>query len=358
MSLFEISAEVRIIIKGILIGIAVVTLLWLTFLGGRALYRALQPPKPLLPGVGFGKLPTPVVSNANLSAVAVELDNPGGTLPSFPAQLEVYPIPEPVGKVNSLDLAAQKASQLGVAGGSKQLSPTSYRWQDPKLPAESVTIDIITGNYVYKYDWLIDPSAIAKTFSRPVEEAAKTQARGFFNQGFESGNDIKKGEATATYIKLSGKNATKVSSPSEANALEVNVFREKVKGTYDITSFNPSKSLINAIVVAEGNKKVLLGNFTHWLVDFNAGSTYPLRSASEAFADLKASKAYIVSGKIDNLDTIKVIDIRLAYLETETYSAYLQPIYIISADAFAGRQKASFVAYLPAVSETYLTSQP
>ncbi len=354
MSLFEISAEVRLIIKGVLIGIGVISLLWFFFLGGRAFYRALQPPKQTAPEVRFGKISPPIVANTNLSGVTVELDSPSGSLPSFPALVEVYPIPEPVGKVNSLDLASIKANQLGVTGSYKELSPAQYRWQDKELPAETVTINIVNNNFTYKYDWLVDPKAIAKTLTQPSEEQAIKIAKGFFSRGLEFGNDLENGSATTSYIKISGKNYTRVSSPSEANALEVNLFRQKVKDTYNIVGLNPDKALINALVAPESEQQILLGNFTHWLVDFGKGSTYPLRTSNEAFSDLASGKAYIASGKIKNLDHIKVVEMKLAYLETEQYSPYLQPVYIFTGDSFAGKQKTPFVAFLPAVSEAYL----
>lgn len=357
MSLFEISAEVRVIIKWVLIGIAGLFVAWLLFISIRALIVALTTSKEELPTTSFGKLPFPLQPNANLSNINFDLDTGSPTLPANPPLLKVYPIPEPEGKINSLDLAQAKVQNLGISGKGKALSPTLYQFQDTNTPAESVTIDIITGNFTYTFDWIADPTAIRKNFEKPVNISAENIARAFTSNAIEGKNDLEKGEAKISYIKLSGKERVKVSSPSEANAVEVQVFREKLDKQYRVITTDPNKSLVNALVVPEnGDKQVLQVNFTHWLVDFDKGSTYPLRSTTQAFDDLQKNKGNIVIGRLDGVDRIRIAEIELAYLETERFTPYLQPIYIFKGDAFAGRSKSDFVAYVPAVREDWLTS--
>jgi hypothetical protein len=357
MSLFEISAEVRVIIKWVLIGIAGLFVAWILFISLRALIVSLTTNKEILPSTSFGKLPLPLQPNANLSKIQFDLDTGSGSLPSNPALLSVYPIPEPAGKLNSLDLAQNRVQSLGVIGKPKSISPTLYQFQDIRTPAKSITIDIVTGNFTYTFDWIADPSAVKKTFDAPVDAAAKSIATSFANSAVVGTNDLEKGETKTTYVKIAGAERTKVSSPSEANAVEVQIYRAKIDEVYRIVSTDPTKSLINALVVPENaDKQVLQVNFTHWLIDFEQDSTYPLRSTNQAFEDLKKNKANVVVGKLDGVDRIRITNVELAYLETERYIPYLQPVYIFSGDAFAGRGKSNFVAYVPAISEDWLTS--
>ena len=359
MGLSGIAAQVRIIIKWALIGLGGLVFIWVLFISLRALYRVLLPSKEDIPTIAFGRLPTPTKPNASLSKVEVDLDTPDGSLPSFPKLLEVYPIPQPTGKLNSLEIATEKARSLGVNGTPKPLSPTLYQWQDAKSPNRTVAIDIVSGNYNYKYDWVADQKVIAKTFTETVETEAKSLAKGFFSRDFKGANDLEKGEVRSNYVNISSSSISRVSSASEANAVEVNLFREKLSKKYDIVGFDPTKSLVNTLVTPKvGDQQILAANFIHWIVDFKSASTYPLRSSAQAYQDLKAGKAYIVAGKIANLDRIKIVDLKLYYLETEKYSLYLQPVYVFTGNSFAGKAKTAFTAYLPAVADSQLKAGP
>ncbi|MDP2671731.1 MAG: hypothetical protein Q8P13_04735 [bacterium] len=360
MNLSQTAIEARLIIRWALIAIGGIIFLWFVFITTRAIVRALLPKEPVLPTVAFGRLPTPLATNGAISGASIEIDTPDGSLPSFPSMVKVYAIPQPSGKINSLDIASKRAGQYGINGNPKALSSTLYRWQDKERPALTITIDIVTGNFNYKYDWVADPKVLPKSFDKDELLAAGPRAQTFLGQGFSGFNDFKDGEVKSSYVHISGSERSTVSSPSEANAVEVDVFRKKLESKYSVVSFHPTQSLMRVLVVPDvpnnSSVDILQASFTHWAVDFDNGSTYPLKTSSQAFDELRTNRAYIVSGKLQGLARVKVTDVQLSYLETENYSSYLQPIFVFKGQAQSGKTKADFIAYVPAVSSDWLRS--
>ena len=85
--------------------------------------------------------------------------------------------------------------------------------------------------------------------------------------------------------------------------------------------------------------------YTYWNPDVETFSTYPVKSPSQAFTDLKAGKGVMII-QPDNKNA-SITAVSLAYYEPDVYQKYLEPVYV-----FTGP---NMVAYVPAITDNFLS---
>ena len=84
----------------------------------------------------------------------------------------------------------------------------------------------------------------------------------------------------------------------------------------------------------------------HMSLQENEFATYPLKTASEAWEDLKSGKGFIANLGDNNEGVLKIRRVYLAYYDAGVYTEFYQPIVV-----FEGDNK--FTAYVPAVDSQY-----
>ena len=93
-------------------------------------------------------------------------------------------------------------------------------------------------------------------------------------------------------------------------------------------------------------QKYLTLDYTYWGIDKNNVETYPTRSITEAFEDLKNGSGNVLVKPRKNGD-VSISNIYLAYLLQKEYSSYIQPFFVFSGDDFAG--------IVPAIEAKHIT---
>lgn len=358
MGLFELSAQVRKIIAAIGLILLALFILWLAWIGLRAVFRTIFPSGPQAPPVFFGKLSPPPLpkTDITLKNTSFTLGLEGGTLPETPSELLVYQIARPPSTIPSLDEASNKANSLDFSHSPKKLSEVSYEWIDSKNKARTLKINIVSGELVYKYDSSVDSSILKGTFGFDADEAVKMRAVDFLKKAGSYPAELDEGSTKTNFYKQSGKKRTKEESSLEANVAEVLFFRKQLDGAYDIVSGDTESSLIKVILTPNQGKAdgILEATFIHWNIDFENPSSYPIKSAADAYQQFQDGKASFVKGSADPFEKITVNNISLAYFETKTYQPYLQPIFVFEGVGAAKTKTQNFVAYLPAVTDEYI----
>lgn len=357
MGLFELSAQIRKIIALVGLFLLAIIILFILWISLRFVVRLIFPPESSTPIASFGKLSKPDLpkSKVILKTTVFNLDLPEGGLPNLPGELKVYPIPRPVGTLSSLDVANKQAHSFGFDNAPKKLSEVKYLWTDPKRKAKTLTMDIVSGYLLYKYDPTIDPSILKGTFKFTNQEAIK-EARRFLKRVRSFPDDLEDGEAKINFYKQKGEKRSAVTSFSEANAVEILFFRKPLEGKYPLVLSNTNTSLVRVVLGANKSREggIVEAEFIYWTVDFDNASIYPLKSADDAWQQFQDGGASFVKGDLESFDEIFLGNIYLAYLETNAYQTHLQPILVFTGSGAAKNILQEFIAYLPALADEFL----
>lgn len=316
----------RSIVGGVIFFILVVA----GFIGYRIWYAyqlANTPPVEEKPTLKFGTLPAPEFPKAKVSpsGFTYSLDTVTGGLPTFERLVKVYFIPKAHTTFLSADRSKALAEKLGIETNPTTISETRYTFSDG---GKTLIIELDSGNFSYTGE--ASPSAT-------VTQDQKRIVTDFKN--FLSNLGLSKKEL--------------VSGPSKINLIsgdlptaQISIWPEKIDDKEILTS-DRNKALVNATVIGPANSidSYTLLNFTFWPVDTTTFATYPLKNTQKAFEDLKVGKGVIIvePGK----PQVSITSVSLAYYQQNTYTQYLQPIFV-----FEGQ---GFVAYTTAIADEYIS---
>ncbi len=353
MNLSQISLNFKSAVKYAAIGLGILAILWLLWLLLSFIFSLIFPSK-ITADIAFGKLPSPFNLNYTANPNLFKLDTPGGTLVKPPTLFKVYSVPNIEGKFTSLENAKKIAINNGLDSDPDKIAENEWRFTAKKNPSRSLKYNIVTGNFTFTYDWVSDSSSLVGIFKTNDTDIVG-QARSQINSFKALKTDLTKSETRITFWKLAGNNRNQVSSYSDANAVLVEVFRDKIEKKYDIVEGNPNKASVNVLISPsqKSEKRLLELNYIYWQYDEKKFGTYPAKSASQAFEELKAGKAFVVSGLNEVFEEVDIVEVKLAYFNPMTEIRYFQPIYVFKGEGLVKGVKKEFVAYVSAISSNY-----
>jgi hypothetical protein len=323
------------------------------------LYKRLFPKGPPPPTVGFDRLPAinfPAVTET-LPQMDYKLEIASGALPDLPTQIKVYYMPKPTAKLSSFDESRAKAQALGFTSEPIQVTPTLYRFNNPQTP-NTMEINIITGAFSTSFNLAADPSPLDAL--PPSPENAVSIAKDYLQSAGTMPGDLT-GPATPEFLKVEGQNLVSALSLSDADLVKVNLFRKNFgvvlseKNKSEITdpgylSLPPNPKIGNIWLILAGkgtSQSSLIGSeFHYYSVDEEKFETYPLKSSSQAFEELKASKGYIANLGLNKEGKVTIRKVYLAYYDPNEPAQFFQPIIVFEGDN-------NFFAYVPAVTADY-----
>lgn len=289
----------------------------------QAYQRSKIPPAEEQPDLKFGTLPQP-----NLPPIAVAssdygytLDTVTGGLPeNLPKLIKVYFIPQLGTTLLASERAKTLAESLGFNIGPESLSETERRFLDPS--GGQLIINLDSGNFKLTRQ-IATPSAQTTT----IDDQAKLVA------------DLKQFLASKNLLK------PQIASGRFKIALNtISLWQEDVDGL-PIETDSFSSGLVKAVVSKNLSEQNYLSlDYHFWLIDQTNFATYPLKKAGLAFEQLQAGLGTIIIKPTGS--RVSITSVYLAYLLTEEYSLYLQPIYVFEGEGF--------VAYVSAIPDEYL----
>lgn len=325
--------------KGVILTIAM-GILGTSGLVGLDMYQKYQiahtPPVIEKPEMKFGALPQIIFPPATVSSsnFSYTLDTTTGGLPQTPKMTKVYFIP----KAGVSFLAPQKAQKLaqsfGFDGTSVSTSSAQYKFSDGA--GGELSIDTDTGNFHFQKSAQIKTktSQLPEIPVQPLPNQTNLLAifKSFLSLNNLFPNDLSDTRNTVIYDNNSPSDAMTAQIslwPNDIDKLPVvtNTFKDGlIKATYTRTSDAP---------------KIIALDYVFWPIDQTTSSTYPLKTAEEAFSELQSGQGFIAVEP--SKPQVSISSIYLAYFEPDTYSPYLQPIFI-----FEGPD---FVAEVPAIAQ-------
>lgn len=137
----------------------------------------------------------------------------------------------------------------------------------------------------------------------------------------------------------------KATSLADSNLLQVDLYR-KALNNLPIVYPKLEQSLISLRVKkdTDPNLQIVQANFAYKPIDETKASTYPVKTAQQAFAELQEGDAYISSDSSAK-GTIALQKVYLAYYEGDDAIPYLLPVFV-----FEGN---NFQAFVSAISQDW-----
>lgn len=311
-----------------------------------SIYKKIFPAPPPPPTVTYGKLPKiNFPDKQNLPKLTFSLETAEGGFPKFADQAKVYFMPKPAANLLALDTAKEEAKSLGFDFNNPQsISETTYKFTSPTFPSY-LEVNVVTNNFSISYDLNADRTPL--DMRPPSPEIAASQARSLLSSAGLLPDDLI-GPVKNEFLKLSNGRLKSVLALSEADLVKVNFFRRDYDNLPSVTQ-NPDEANVWFIVsgASDKNQQVVAGQFHYYPVDETQSSTYPIKTAQDAFTQLQNGQAFIANPGI-NKDgaSVKIRKIYLAYFDPAITNGFYEPIFVLEGDN-------GFVAYVPAVTDDY-----
>lgn len=281
------------------------------------------PPVIERPEMKFGTLPAvtfppPTVTSSNYS---YSLDTTTGSLPQFPTILKVYFIPQNNITLLAPDRAANLAVSLGFPDGPEIISPSEHRFTDGK--GGRISINLTTGNFHFERPISTQSAAVKSDVLSNKDNLIKNF------KGYLSSKGLLVSELDNGRNNVILPTNTSATTPTATVSLWPADF-DKLR----IVTSSFSEGLVKATIAPFENElqKYVKVDYTFWSVDQTTFSTYPLKTAQQAFDELKSGQGYITKQPPD--PKVSLTSVYLAYYQTQEYSPYLQPVFVFEGQGF------------------------
>jgi hypothetical protein len=344
-TLTEVSFYTRRLVIGVLVLFVVILLSPLLLGAARMIYLAVLPPEPEAVNQKYGQLPELVFPKVGEAyKPTYKLETKDGSWPVVDKVGKVFWVQTNNNRLLELERMRARARTLDLGNEPKKIDDHTYVFAHASLPIE-MAVDLIYGNYGYKYKWLGDAEFL-KGKDIPGKDEALAAAKSFFSSLQLLTSELANGRATYTYLAASQDGQLKtVNSLSEGNFVRVDLFRLDIDKLKVVTT-GWSASPVNVIFSGykqDRNKKIAGANYNFSTIDVNNFGTYVLKSSKQAWEDLLAGRGYVPkkSGA-----SVVVRQIYLAYYESDQPQQFMQPVFVFEGDE-------GFVGYVSAVDPSF-----
>lgn len=313
-----------------------------------AYWRKLHPLPPPPPTVAFGKLPKIEFPEPRFKEekLTYRLETVAGRTPDLGDRTKVYFIPIKKPSLLALDRAKTQAIKMGFPSDGKKISETIYQWQKEDSYLTTLEMDIVNYNFTMRKNWQEDQTLLAEKML-PIKEQAIIEAKNFLRTNGLLNKNLEEGEGEVTFLRFIPPDLIPVMSLSEADFLKVNLFSSNLDNL-PLLPPNPKEALVSLLFSGsrKRERRILEGNYTHFPVAFETFATYPLKTSTQAWEELKGGKGYLANLKKDEKEIV-IRKISLAYFENSLPQNYLMPIYVFEGEG-------EFVAYVSAISPEWI----
>lgn len=329
---------------GIFVGVSVAIFLLIEL--GLFVKEKISPTPPLPPTVKFGKLPSiNFPQNATGKKLTYSLDTLTGSLPTLQDRERVYRMEPVKPDLLALDKTQAKVARVGFTAPGIALSEDTYQWTDQSPLAKQLIMNIFSYNFTLSSSFLSSPLSDSPSNLGNQNDALNAAQTFLLNMSMLP-NDLDLIKTKTALLSIRNSALVPATSISNANVLRVDFFQAD-KNRLPIYYPKTATSTMTLFVANIQNKlQIVDGHFFHQ----NASgqfSTYPLKTASQAFSELKEQKTYVASYSGNN-NNVSIKNVFLAYYMEDSPQDYLLPIIIFEGDN-------GFLAYVSAVTDEWIS---
>ncbi|MFC1653336.1 hypothetical protein ACFL1M_00635 [Patescibacteria group bacterium] len=310
------------------------------------LYKELNPPPPPPPTVGHGKLPPMKFPKQKRPEIEYHLETVSGTIPTPMDKANVYFMPITRPNLLGLERGTQTAASLGFVFEPEALNERLYRFSRTTPIPSRLDYDIVTGNFKMKLDWYENKNFLQQKFL-PNESQALSEVRNYLNKADLLERDMDEGGYIVTFLAAKGKGFKVVSSLSEADFVQVDLFRNEIDEGFENVTTTEDKGIVRVILSGsrEQGQRVAQVEYDYFPVDIESAETYPVKAGVSAWEELVSGGGHIVSSP--NEGSVTVRSAKLGFYDSYEPQNYLQPVYIFTGDE-------GFKAIVPAVDPVWI----
>jgi hypothetical protein len=344
--LAQVAREIRIGLKLLAAATLAVVLIFAFLRGGEIAKNFFFPTPPSPPEEKFGRLPEVLFPAQNPQVLEYRINTLTGYLPVFDAcrvfegreycQMKVYRVKKKEPSLVALKSARERLASIGYTENETKISEQEYQWTNSE--GQTIRINIITGNFRIFSNFLSGETPPVRP-RNIKDDSYELVTRLIESLGLET-EDLNKDSSVLTYLKLENGVLTKTQRLSEAVFVRLDLFQKDID-KYKIYYPGLTESLMY-FIIRDGNRltSIVNGSFFHIIPDLSVSSTYRIKTAQEAFEDLKQGNAYVFLDD-KNAKTIDITDVSLGYYIGDENQEYFLPIVV-----FRGK---GFTAYVQAV---------
>lgn len=312
---------------------------------GKTLKEIIFPTPLPAPTVSFGKLPPiefPTDSSTKQSNYSI--DTVTGTLPNFPDRARIFKIGKPIPDLLAFKKTGEKTARAGFSSSAIRILGNTYQWADYQSSAlRKINVDIFTSQFSVSSAFLSDLLVISGV-NLPDPNNAKLVARNFLLSLSFLYDDLDLEKTKTNLFSINGSILVPATSISTAQIIEVDFFQKDID-KLPVVYPRINSSTMNILVGGGKNQpQVVKADFFHQNISSESG-TYPIKTASDAFLELKNGNAYILSPS-DNKD-VSIRNIYLGYYMGNKEQNFLMPAVIFEGDN-------GFIAYVSAVKGEWI----
>ena len=303
----------------------------------------LIPPPPEQATAAFGKLPEINFPESINKEFTYEIDTLTGDLPSLPNLTKVYKMEKRGPDILAVDKASSRVVQLGFNKKPQQISDFVYKWDNPEPPNQVLVQDIRLDEFNLSSSFQNFESSMNETFI-DESEAVKRSKEFIIILGMDT-EDLEDEKTKVEYQVLKNGVINPANRYSNSNMATVYFFQKDREDVPIVYPQNPNSSM--KIVLAAGTYKdwILNANYSHQNT-LDESETYAIKTAEQAYEDLKNKKAFIASHSGDSTN-IKIKKVYLALYSEGKLQDYLTPVVVFEGDN-------NFIAYVPAVTDEWV----
>lgn len=337
--------ETQIIIKWGGISLLIIFIFLMAIRGVTFIKDILTPPSP--PQASFGKLSPIPFPNQQKENITYTLDTLTGFLPGFSDRAKVYKILPIQPTLLGLNKTREKVARINFESQEIQITQDVYQFSDLNSNLQKrITINIFSSDFTVSSTFMTNQSL--QTLTSPQEkDNAIEKAKSFLENMSLFSGDIDENKTKISTYSLERGELIPTSKISETKIVRVDFFQKDVDNL-PIYYEKGITSTIDLLVGKENNDlKVVNASYFHKNISENS-STYAIKSAQEAFAQLKEGKGYIAHKATDTVEVV-IKKVLLGYYVGENDQELLMPIII-----FEGEN--DFIAYVSGVRDEWISN--
>lgn len=341
MSLVEVTKDTRVVLKIAAVLAVVVFVIFGIFKGGQFLKSTFFPDPPPPAEKKFGLLPEITFPEENSQEYSYSIETISGFLPTFQPTISVYKLKQNEPTITALPDARIKAASAGFTDNETAISSSEYEWTNPGL-GTSLLYGIYSANFEVKPNFS-DSLTLFPTDTLTNDDITRTITSFTTSLGANT-EDIDFEKSKLSYFTKTPDGISSVNNASLATLTKVNLFQKPVNEV-PIYYPSPNESILYFTLGLTGGPQpvVLEASYNHFTPNLTESSTYDLKTAQEAYDDLKKGKGFVVAPTESK--SVGITDIQIGYyLDNSQQQEYLQPIIV-----FSGTN--DFKAYVSAVKD-------
>ena len=239
--------------------------------------------------------------------------------------------------------ASGKIASLGFESKPEKLSDNVYRWEQSDLLTKALVLDVNRSQLSLSSNFLEDPN-VTTANNLPNQQGAIDTAKEFLNTLGVYPQDIDEKKTKAQILRVNGGVITPATNLSNTDLISVYFYQKDINKTPIVYPGGKISSMNVTVAGGKDGGQVVDSRFAYQAIS-GENATYPIKTAEQAFKELKDGKGYI--GSVDpGVNKISIKKIYTGYFFPGRQQYFITPVIV-----FEGSN--NFVAYVPAVKDEW-----